>query len=104
MFDCVMPTRNARNGTLFVPGGTISIKNAEFGEDTRPLDESCACLACTKYSRSYLHHLFRMNEILGLRLNTLHNVTFYLKWMNDIRRALSEGRFAEHYWALRSFV
>lgn len=93
LFDCVMPTRNARNGTLFTCEGTLSIKRAEFKEDGRPLDENCKCIACRRYTRSYLHHLFRNGEILGLRLNTIHNVTFYLGWMEKIRAAIREGRF-----------
>ncbi len=95
MFDCVMPTRNARNGTLFVREGTISIKKAEFAQDERPLDEKCGCPTCRRYSRAYLHHLFRANEILGLRLNTIHNVHFYLDWMRRIRAAIAEGTFAQ---------
>ncbi|MFH1263263.1 MAG: tRNA guanosine(34) transglycosylase Tgt [Pseudomonadota bacterium] len=94
MFDCVMPTRNARNGTLFTSRGTVSIKKAEFKEDERPLDETCSCIACRRYTRAYLHHLYRLNEILGLRLNTIHNLTFYLGWMTRIRTAIREGRFA----------
>lgn len=93
MFDCVMPTRNARNGTLFVHDGKISIKNAQYKNDSRPLEEGCPCLACQRYNRAYLHHLFRVNEILALRLNTLHNLTFYLGWMSEIRVAVREGTF-----------
>ncbi len=93
MFDCVMPTRNARNGTLFVHEGKINIKRSEYRNDDRPLEEGCSCLACRRYSRAYLHHLFRVNEILALRLNTLHNITFYLNWMREIREAICEGEF-----------
>lgn len=94
MFDCVLPTRNARNGTLFVQGKTISIKKAEFREDSEPLDPTCKCFTCRTYSRAYLHHLFRADEILGLRLNTIHNVFFYLNWMKKIRKAIEEDRFS----------
>jgi queuine tRNA-ribosyltransferase len=95
MFDCVMPTRNARNGTLFVKEGKISIKKAEYADDQRPLEEGCECPACRRYSRAYLHHLFRANEILGLRLNTLHNLHFYLDWMRRIRAAIADGTFTQ---------
>jgi queuine tRNA-ribosyltransferase len=101
MFDCVMPTRNARNGTLFTSEGTLGIKRAEFKEDQRPLDETCGCIACRRYTRAYLHHLFRNREILGLRLNTLHNVTFYLDWMRQIRVAIREGRLGRFLAAAR---
>jgi queuine tRNA-ribosyltransferase len=101
MFDCVMPTRNARNGSLFTREGKLSIKRAEFKNDPRPLEEGCPCLACRKYSRAYLHHLFRAEEILGLRLNTLHNLTFYLRWMEEIREAIREGRFMQLLHGIR---
>ncbi|HLG20617.1 MAG TPA: tRNA guanosine(34) transglycosylase Tgt [Bdellovibrionota bacterium] len=104
MFDCVLPTRNARNGTLFVAPGTLAIKNAEFKEDERPIEDGCECLTCRRYSRAYLHHLFRANEILGLRLNTIHNLTFYLTWMKRIREALATGRFGELRREVLSFV
>ncbi len=95
MFDCVIPTRNARNGTLFVDGGQLSIKRAEFKEDQRPIDPNCNCLACGRYTRAYLHHLFRANEILGIRLNTIHNLTYYSSWMKRIRHAIKEDKFSE---------
>jgi queuine tRNA-ribosyltransferase len=101
MFDCVMPTRNARNGTLFTSEGTVAIKKAEYREDLRPLDPGCACPTCRRYTRAYLHHLFRSGEILGLRLNTIHNVAFYLGWMKGIREAIREGRFPEFLAAAR---
>ncbi|MDP5008849.1 MAG: tRNA-guanine transglycosylase, partial [Glaciimonas sp.] len=94
MFDCVMPTRNARNGWLFTRFGDIKIKNARYKEDTAPLDETCACYACQNFSRAYLHHLFRTGEILGARLNTIHNLHYYLDLMQNIRNALDEGKFA----------
>lgn len=95
MFDCVMPTRNARNGTLFTSTGRINIKRAEFRDDPRPLDETCPCEACRGFSRAYLRHLYRSNEMLGLRLHTLHNLTYYLGLMRRAREAIAEDRFAE---------
>ncbi|HLT99297.1 MAG TPA: tRNA guanosine(34) transglycosylase Tgt [Burkholderiaceae bacterium] len=93
MFDCVMPTRNARNGWLFTRYGDIKIRNARHRDDTRPLDASCECHTCSNFSRAYLHHLQRANEITGARLNTLHNLHFYLKIMEEMREAIAEGRF-----------
>jgi len=93
MFDCVMPTRNARNGWLFTRFGDLKIKNARYKEDTQPLDQSCGCYACQNFSRAYLHHLHRTGEILGARLNTIHNLHYYLDLMQNIRDALDEGRF-----------
>ena len=94
MFDCVMPTRNARNGMLFTRFGDLKIKNARHREDTRPLDETCACPACAGgFSRAYLHHLHRANEILGARLNTLHNLHYYQWLMGEARAAIAAGRF-----------
>lgn len=88
MFDCVMPTRNARNGWLFTRHGDIKIRNARYRDDTRPLDEECECHTCQNFSRSYLHHLQRANEITGARLNTLHNLHFYLSIMAEMRHAI----------------
>ncbi|ANM29087.1 queuine tRNA-ribosyltransferase [Acidobacteria bacterium Mor1] len=93
MFDCVMPTRNARNGTLFTSRGKVNIKRAGHQRDPSPLDPECDCEACTKYSRAYLRHLFMSNEILGHRLHTIHNLTFYLRLMRRMRAAIFEGRF-----------
>lgn len=93
MFDCVMPTRNARNGWLFTRYGDIKIRNARYRNDTRPLDPSCDCHTCGHFSRAYLHHLQRANEITGARLNTLHNLRFYLNLMSEMRAAIAEGRF-----------
>ena len=93
MFDCVMPTRNARNGWLFTRYGDVKIKNARYRDDTGPLDPSCECHTCTTFSRSYLHHLQRSNEITGARLNTLHNLHFYLKIMAEMREAIAAGNF-----------
>ncbi|HEY5763047.1 MAG TPA: tRNA guanosine(34) transglycosylase Tgt [Rhodocyclaceae bacterium] len=89
MFDCVMPTRNARNGHLFTRFGDIKIKNARFRADTTPLDPSCGCYCCRNYSRAYLHHLFRAGEILGSRLNTVHNLFYYQTLMREIREAIA---------------
>jgi queuine tRNA-ribosyltransferase len=94
MFDCVMPTRHARNGHLFTAAGTINIRNAVHQRDTGPIDPSCSCSTCQRYSRAYLRHLDRCKEILGVRLATLHNLHFYLNLMQQIRTALAEGRFA----------
>jgi len=88
MFDCVMPTRNARNGWLFTRFGDIKIKNARYKEDTQPLDATCSCYTCRNFSRSYLNHLHRTGEILGARLNTLHNLHYYLELMKEIRDAI----------------
>jgi len=93
MFDCVMPTRNARNGWLFTRFGDIKIKNARYKDDKKPLDESCGCYACRNFSRAYLHHLHRTGEILGARLNTVHNLHYYLDLMREMREAISEGHF-----------
>jgi queuine tRNA-ribosyltransferase len=98
MFDCVMPTRNARNGQAFVPSGRLVIKNARYRSDARPLDEACSCHACRAgYSRSYLRHLYVAGEILALRLLTLHNIHYYESLVAAARRAILEGRFAA--WA-----
>ena len=95
MFDCVMPTRNARNGWLFTRHGDVKIKNARYKADTGPLDASCACYTCRHFSRAYLHHLHRTGEILGARLNTLHNLFYYQVLMAEMRLAIEAGRFRE---------
>ncbi len=95
MFDCVMPTRNARNGMLFTRYGDIKIKNAQYRLDTRPLDENCACYTCRNFSRAYLNHLHRLNEILGARLNTIHNLHYYQELMGEIRTAIRMNEFPE---------
>jgi len=95
MFDCVMPTRNARNGWLFTRYGDIKIRNARYRDDTRPLDPSCQCHTCGNFSRAYLHHLQRANEITGSRLNTLHNLHFYLAIMREMRDAIAKGEFQQ---------
>ncbi|WP_404403099.1 tRNA guanosine(34) transglycosylase Tgt [Idiomarina seosinensis] len=96
MFDCVMPTRNARNGHLFISTGVVKIRNAVHRTDTGPLDTDCDCYTCKNYSRAYLHHLDRTNEILGARLNTIHNLRFYQRVMSDMRTALDEDRFDDY--------
>lgn len=93
MFDCVMPTRNARNGHLFTDNGVVRIRNARYRDDSRPLQEDCECYTCRNYSRAYLRHLDRCGEILGARLNTTHNLHYYLTLMRRIRSALEEGGF-----------
>jgi queuine tRNA-ribosyltransferase len=94
MFDCVMPTRHARNGHLFTSTGVVNIRNAAHAMDTGPVDAACGCYTCAHYSRAYLRHLDRCNEILGARLNTLHNLWFYLDLMRQMRAALEAGEFA----------
>ncbi len=93
MFDCVMPTRNARNGHLFTSEGVIKLRNAKYRNDTSPLDSRCDCHACQHFSRSYLHHLDKCNEMLGAQLNTIHNLRYYQNLMSDIRNSLSQGTF-----------
>jgi queuine tRNA-ribosyltransferase len=93
MFDCVMPTRNARNGHLFTHAGVVRIRNAVHESDAAPLDPDCDCYTCRHYSRAYLRHLLRCNEILGARLNTIHNLSYYQTLMRDIRAAVDAGRF-----------
>jgi len=93
MFDCVMPTRNARNGWLFTRFGDVKIKNARYKDDMGPLDESCDCYCCKNFTRAYLHHLHRSKEILGARLNTIHNLHYYLKLMSEVRDAIDADRF-----------
>ncbi len=107
MFDCVLPTRNARNGWLYTRKGVVRIRNAEYTSDTRPLDENCSCYACAHYSRAYLRHLYRNNEILGARLNTIHNLTYYQDLMRELRQAIADGavqRFAADFFGERGGV
>ncbi len=93
MFDCVMPTRNARNGWLFTQYGDVKIKNATYKNDTQPLDADCSCYTCQNFTRAYLHHLHRIGEILGARLNTIHNLHYYQFLMQSMRRAIENGTF-----------
>ncbi len=95
MFDCVMPTRNARNGMLFTSKGRLVIKNARYKTDPRPVDENCDCYTCRNFSRAYLRHLHVSREILSSHLNTLHNLHYFVKLMTDIRQAIDEDRFPE---------
>jgi queuine tRNA-ribosyltransferase len=97
LFDCVMPTRNARNGTLFTSHGKVNIKNARYADDASPLDPECPCETCTQYSRAYLRHLYVAGEALSARLNTVHNLTYYLRLMHQMRQAIRENRFDD--WA-----
>jgi queuine tRNA-ribosyltransferase len=92
MFDCVLPTRNARNGTLFTRFGRMVIKNAKYAEDSSPVEPGCLCYTCRHYSRAYLRHLYLAGEILAVRLNTIHNLHFYLRFMSHIRQAIGEDR------------
>ena len=107
MFDCVMPTRNARNGYLFTSQGTLRIRNSQFQYDTKPVEEGCGCYTCQNYSRAYLRHLDKTNEILGARLNTTHNLYFYLNLMKQLRQAIHEqnlANFVAEFYAKRGQV
>jgi queuine tRNA-ribosyltransferase len=95
MFDCVMPTRNARNGSLFTSTGKVVVKNAAYAEDFSPVDPECDCYTCRNFTRAYLRHLFNAGELLAPNLATLHNVTFYQKVMREMRKAILEDRFLE---------
>lgn len=102
MFDCVMPTRNARNGHLFTSLGLLRLRNTRYKTDTGPLDAACECYTCKNFSRAYLHHLDKCREMLGAQLNTIHNLTFYQKLMRDLRQAIEQGRlsaFAQQFIA-----
>jgi queuine tRNA-ribosyltransferase len=104
MFDCVLPTRNARNGHLFTGHGVLRIRNRRYRTDTGPLDAACRCYTCRRYSRAYLHHLDKCGEILGARLNTLHNLSYYQDLMANLRAAILEqrlGSFVRHFYAQR---
>ena len=105
MFDCVLPTRNARNGWIYTRRGTLKLRNAQYRDDLRPPDEECACYTCRNFTRAYLHHLQRMNEILGARLNTWHNLHYYQALMQGLRAAIEGGRladFIQEFHSLRS--
>ena len=95
MFDCVVPTRNARNGTAFTRSGRLRLKNAQHAEDNAPIEEGCACKTCTNYSRAYLRHLFQTGEFLGLHLATFHNIFFFQQFMREARQAIIDGHFAQ---------
>jgi queuine tRNA-ribosyltransferase len=94
LFDCVLPTRNARKGTVFTRRGRLVVKNAGYARDRRPLDPGCSCYTCRRYSRAYVRHLFQSGEVLGMELATLHSLHFYLETVREARRAIVEGRFA----------
>jgi queuine tRNA-ribosyltransferase len=96
MFDCVMPTRNARNGTLFTSRGKLTIKNACYTDDERPVDENCRCYTCAHFSRAYLRHLFMAKELLAYRLNTIHNLYYYSRLMEEMRQAIREDRLFDY--------
>jgi len=95
MFDCVMPTRNARNGTFFTSFGKLVIRNARYERDPQPIDPGCGCYTCRTFTRAYLRHLFNAGEVLALRLGTIHNVYFYLELMRSIRTSIAQGTFKE---------
>ena len=95
MFDCVMPTRNARNGTLFTSFGKVTIKAARYTTDEEPIDPECGCIVCRTYTRAYLRHLFRARELTYFRLATIHNLYYYLELMRQMREAILAGKFAE---------
>jgi queuine tRNA-ribosyltransferase len=100
MFDCVIPTRNARNGTVYTYDGKMIIKSARYSTDTNPIDQRCDCYTCSNFSRAYIRHLFNVNEILGLRLATLHNVHFYMWLLQEARKQI----FADSYVAWKNKV
>jgi queuine tRNA-ribosyltransferase len=95
MFDCVFPTRIARNGTLFTPHGRLALRNARYRDDQAPVEEGCPCYACQHFSRAYLRHLLVTGELLGLRLNSLHNLSYMLRLAASIRKSIENGRFSE---------
>ena len=102
MFDCVLATRIARNGTVFVPSGKLVIRNAQYAKDFRPIDAHCDCYACQNFSRAYIRHLLKANEVLGIRLTTIHNLRYLIRLMEEIRTAILEGYFQEYrqqFWA-----
>jgi queuine tRNA-ribosyltransferase len=95
LFDCVLPTRNARNGWVYTRRAVVKLRNARYRDDVKPLDDECACYTCRHFTRAYLHHLQRVNEMLGARLNTLHNLHYYQELMAGLRAAIERGRLAE---------
>jgi len=96
MFDCVLATRIARNGTVFTRHGRLVIRNAEYAEDFRPLEDDCDCYTCRHYSRAYIRHLLKVGEITGARLTSIHNLRFLIRMMEDIRQAILEDRFGDY--------
>ena len=104
MFDCVLPTRMARNGTLFTASGRLNIRNARYADDPAPVDETCDCLSCQRYSRAYLRHLFRARELLAYRMGTIHNLHHVLGLMADLQQAIARDQyddFARDFWTQR---
>jgi queuine tRNA-ribosyltransferase len=104
MLDCVLPTRNARNGWLYTSAGVVKLRNARYRDDLAPLDPECECYTCRNFTRAYLHHLQRVNEILGARLNTLHNLHYYQRLMRGIRESIAGARFSDFAFAVRGRV
>jgi queuine tRNA-ribosyltransferase len=104
MFDCVLPTRNARNGWAYTRAGVVKLRNARYRMDVTPLDASCTCYTCRNFTRAYLHHLQRVNEMLGARLNTLHNLHYYQALMRRMREALRERRWGQFMAAFRQEI
>ena len=102
LFDCVLPTRNARNGWVYTRRGVVKLRNARHRAEVQPLDEGCACYTCRNFTRAYLHHLQRVNEILGARLNTLHNLHYYQELMRGLRDAIAAGRLADYSAELKA--
>ena len=102
MFDCVMPTRNARNGSVFTSQGKLVVKNARYARDESPLDPACECMVCRRYSRAYIRHLFMAHEILGATLATAHNLHFYLDTMRKFRHAIISGGFEKYFSRARA--
>ena len=100
MFDCVLPTRNARNGWLYTRAGVVKLRNARYRDDLAPPDPRCSCYTCRNFTRAYLHHLQRVNEILGSRLNTLHNLHYYQQLMRELREAIACGRLEQYAAAI----
>jgi len=96
MFDCVMPTRHARNGQAFTRDGRLTVRNGKYKEDFRPIQDDCSCYACRNFSRAYIRHLINVKEILGVRLTTLHNLTFYNTLIKEIREAINSGVFSQY--------
>jgi queuine tRNA-ribosyltransferase len=101
MFDCVLPTRTARNGLLYTSEGKVVIKNAAYAKDPRPIDPNCACYTCRNFSRAYLRHLFVAKEILAMRLNTIHNLRYFLDLMAQARTAIEQDRYASFLAEIR---
>lgn len=105
MFDCVMPSRNARNAYLFTKTGTLKLRNARYKDDLAPIEEGCDCYTCRHYSRAYLHHLDKCNEMLGSRLNTIHNLRYYLRLIHGLRHAIETqtlNAFVREFYSLRA--